>query len=120
MTNRMSIQHSAYCLEHSSQAVREECADQLTAQWFDHDAVERDAEFVAYWAEEWLECGNSTCRCSEVREYTEGGQVMRVYVQCPIDGQREFFDRPVRDSVVFCGFCGTLLPVNDATMHLSD
>ena len=41
---------------------------------------------------------------------------MRVFVQCASDGQREFFDRPVRDSVAFCGFCGALLPVNDLTM----
>jgi hypothetical protein len=46
---------------------------------------------------------------------------MRGYVQCASDGQREFFDLPlrVRESVVFCGCCGDLLAVNPQTVEVA-
>lgn len=35
----------------------------------------------------------------------------RGFVQCPRDGQREWFDVPVRGAWMFCGFCGDRLAI---------
>lgn len=56
--------HTPICIENAEYSVRETCANQLVAKRWDEAAMAAEAEWVTYWAHEWLTDGTTDCRCN--------------------------------------------------------